>query len=100
MNIPDLGLLGLASFVPVALLAQSPIDSSTPLQMGEYGIVGLTVALALWSLREQSSRRIDDAKSFAEDLKNLQESRIQESKHNHESQMTLLMRLLERGNKE
>lgn len=99
MNIPDFGLLGIASMVPVLALAQTPVDA-TPMQMGEYGIVGLTVALALWSLREQSARRIDDAKAFAEDLKGIQEARIQESKQHHESQMTLLMRLLERGNKE
>lgn len=67
------------------------------MQWGEYGIVGLTVALALWSLREQSQRRIDDAKSYAEDIKTLQEARIQESRQTHESQTALLMRLLDRA---
>lgn len=94
MAFADISLTAIAAFVPAAFLAQIG-DAATPMQYGEYGIVGVTVALALWSLREQSQRRIDDAKAYAEDIKAIQESRIQESRQNHETQMALLMRLLD-----
>ena len=90
----DLPLIGIAGFT-VPLLAQLPVDPASPMQWGEYGIVGLTVALALWSLRESSQRRIDDAKDFAMGIKDIQEARIQESRQHHEAQMTLLLRLLD-----
>lgn len=95
-NLADLPLIGIGSMT-LPLLAQIPggIGEPATLQWGEYGIVGLTVALALWALREQSQRRLDDAKDFALDVKSIQEARIQDSRQHHETQITLLMRLLD-----
>lgn len=92
----DLSLIGVAGLA-VPILAQIPagIADGATLQWGEYGIVGLTVALALWALREQSQRRLDDAKDYAQDVKLIQEARLQDSRQHHETQITLLMRLLD-----
>lgn len=97
MHFADISLTAIAGFAPVALLAQiAEPTTGTAMQYGEYGIVGVTVALALWSLRDAQQRRIDDAKEYANDIKQLLSEARTDSTRHHEFQVTLLSSLLGR----
>jgi hypothetical protein len=95
MSISDIGVLSIASITPAAFLAQA---APGPMQYSEYGIVGVTVALALWSLRDAQQRRIDDAKEYASDIKQLLVEARTDSTRHHELQVALLSRLLDGHN--
>lgn len=99
----DGSLIGLIGAAPLLAQVTSASNGDPFTEVIKLGGVGAFAALALWSLRNESSERIEDHKTHAEQLAaerkrsdEINEQRIREQSQGHEAMMGLVMRLLER----